>query len=171
MRYRIDKPNNDPVRSYAPNSPERDSLKAKLNSMLKEQIEIPLIIGGKEYRTGLLKECVCPHDHGRVLAKYHLADSKHVQLAIDAALKARKDWAALPWEHRVSVLLKMAELLAGPYRDVINAATMLNQSKTVYQAEIDAACELVDFYKFNAYYYTQILSEHPNSAPGMWNSL
>ncbi|KPK93241.1 1-pyrroline-5-carboxylate dehydrogenase, partial [bacterium SM23_31] len=171
MRYFVEKPENEPVYSYAPGSPERDALKKKLNEMLDERIEIPLIIGGKEYKTGNTKQCICPHDHGHILAEYHLADSKHVQIAIDAALAARKEWAALPWNARVAVFQKMAELLAGPYRDTLNAATMLNQSKNAFQAEIDSTCELVDFWRFNSYYYAQLLSEQPDSAPGMWNRL
>ena len=171
MRYRVPEPKNEPVGTFAPGSSERNSIKKRLDEMLGEQIEIPLIIGGKEYRTGNTKQCVCPHDHGHVLATYHLADSKHVQMAVDSALKVRKEWAALPWNARAAVLLKMADLLAGPYRDTINAATMLDQSKTVYQAEIDAACELIDFYQFNAHYYSQLISEQPDSAPGMWNGI
>lgn len=171
MRYIVEEPKNEPVFSYAPGSPERVSLKKKLNEMLNEQVEIPLIIGGKEYKTGNTKQCVCPHDHGHVLAKYHLADAKHVQMAIDAALAARKEWAALPWHSRVAIFQKMAELLAGTHRDTLNASTMLNQSKNVFQAEIDSACELIDFWRFNPYYYAQLLSEQPNSAPGMWNRM
>ncbi|MFC1555159.1 L-glutamate gamma-semialdehyde dehydrogenase [candidate division KSB1 bacterium] len=171
MRYFIEEPMNEPVLNYAPGSPEKESLVKRLDEMSNEKIEIPLIIGGKEYKTGNTKTCVCPHDHGHVLAEYHLADKKHVQLAIDEALKARKEWAALPWEARSSVFFKMAELLAGPYRDTVNAATMLNQSKNAFQAEIDSACELIDFYRFNPFYYSLLLTEQPGSPQSMWNRI
>jgi len=137
--------------------------------MLNEQVEIPLIIGGKEIKTGNTKKLVCPHDHGHVLGEFHQADEKHVEMAVKSALEARKQWAELPWEARVSVFNKMADLLAGPYRDTVNAATMLNQSKNAYQAEIDSACELIDFWRFNPFYYYLLMNEQPDSVPGMWN--
>ena len=171
MRYRLEEPKNEPIRSYAPGSPERVSLKKRLTEMLAEHIEIPLIIGGKEYKTGKIAHCVCPHDHKHILATVHLTDEKHVGMAIEAALKARKEWAALPWDVRVAVFLKMGDLLAGPYRDTLNAATMLNQSKNAFQAEIDSTCELADFYRFNAYYYYQLMAEQPYSSPGIWNRM
>jgi 1-pyrroline-5-carboxylate dehydrogenase len=171
MRYCLEEPKNEPVRSYASVSPERASLKKRLTEMLAEHIEIPLIIGGKEYRTGKTAHCVCPHDHHHILATVHLADEKHIELAIGTALKARKEWAALPWDTRVAVFSKMADLLAGPYRDTLNAATMLNQSKNAFQAEIDSACELTDFYRFNAYYYYRLMGEQPYSSPGVWNRM
>ncbi len=171
MIYKVEKPANEPVTAFAPGSPEKASLKARITEMKSEQIEIPLIIGGKEVKTGNLADMVCPHDHQTLLGKYHTAESKHVQMAVDAALNARKEWAALPWNARIAIFEKMADLLAGPYRDTVNAATMLNQSKNAFQAEIDSACELIDFYRYNAYYYYQLLQEQPDSSPGMWNRL
>jgi 1-pyrroline-5-carboxylate dehydrogenase len=159
------------VKGYAPGSPERASLAAKVKEMAAQKIEIPLIIGGKEIRTGKMGKAVMPHDHGHVLADVHLGGEAEVKLAVEAAAKAKAEWAAMPWEARVSIFLKAADLLAGPYRDVLNAATMLGQSKTCHQAEIDSACELVDFYRFNSFYYEQILREQPESMPGMWNRL
>jgi len=162
-------PDNEPVHSYAPGSAERDSLKSTLNDMLGQQIEIPLRIGGEEIKTGNTATCICPHDHGHVLATYHKAGPKEVQMAIEASQKAYRTWSEMPWEHRASVFLKAADLIAGPYRDVLNSATMLNQNKNVQQSEIDAACELIDFLRFNASYLEQIYSEQPESSPGMWN--
>jgi 1-pyrroline-5-carboxylate dehydrogenase len=159
------------VKGYAPGSPERASLAAKVKEMAAQRIEIPLIIGGKEVRTGKLAKAVMPHDHGHVLADVHLGGEAEVKLAVEAAAKAKGEWAALPWEARVSIFLKAADLLAGPYRDMLNGATMLGQSKTCHQAEIDSACELIDFYRFNSFYYEQILREQPESLPGMWNRL
>jgi 1-pyrroline-5-carboxylate dehydrogenase len=169
--FKVPHPINEPVKSYAPGSPERASLQAKTKEMAAQKIEIPLIIGGKEIRTGKLAKAVMPHDHGHVLADVHLGGEAEVKMAVEAAAKAKQEWAAMPWEARVSVFLKAADLLAGPYRDVLNAATMLGQSKTCHQAEIDSACELVDFYRFNSFYYEQILREQPESMPGMWNRL
>jgi len=164
-------PKNEPARDYAPGSPERARLQAKLQELATQTIEVPLVIGGKEIRTGRLARAVMPHDHGHVLAEVHLGGEAEVQLAIQAATRAKAAWAALPWEARVSVFLKAAELLAGPHRDVLNAATMLGQSKTCHQAEIDSACELADFYRFNSFYYEQILREQPASGPGAWNRI
>jgi 1-pyrroline-5-carboxylate dehydrogenase len=169
--FKVPHPINEPVKGYAPGSPERASLQAKTKEMAAQKIEIPLIIGGKEVRTGKLAKAVMPHDHGHVLAEVHLGGETEVKLAVEAAAKAKAEWAAMPWEARVAVFLKAADLLAGPYRDVLNAATMLGQSKTCHQAEIDSACELVDFYRFNSFYYEQILREQPESMPGMWNRL
>jgi 1-pyrroline-5-carboxylate dehydrogenase len=169
--FKVPHPVNEPVKGYAPGSTERASLAAKVKEMAAQKIEIPLIIGGKEIRTGKLAKAVMPHDHGHVLADVHLGGEAEVKLAVEAAAKAKGEWAALPWEARVSVFLKAADLLAGPYRDVLNGATMLGQSKTCHQAEIDSACELVDFYRFNSFYYEQILREQPESMPGMWNRL
>ena len=169
--FKVPHPINEPVKGYAPGSPERASLAAKVKEMAAQKIEIPLIIGGKEVRTGRLAKAVMPHDHGHVLADVHLGGEAEVKLAVEAAAKAKGEWAALPWEARVSIFLKAADLLAGPYRDVLNGATMLGQSKTCHQAEIDSACELVDFYRFNSFYYEQILREQPESGPGMWNRL
>jgi len=167
--YEVPMPANEPIHGYAPGSEERTELKASLKELAGQQIEIPLIIGGKEIRTGNLGECRMPHNHKKVLGTYHKAGAKEVRLAIKAAEQARKEWAAMPWEARASVLLKAAELLAGPHRMTVNAATMLGQSKNPLQAEIDSACELIDFWRFNPLYYQQILEEQPFSAPGMWN--
>ena len=162
-------PINEPVRSYGPGSPEKESLKKKLDEMLSEQIEIPLIIGGEEVRTGDTAEAVCPHDHGHVLATYHQAGDKEVAMAVEAADEAWQEWSEMAWEARAAILLKAAELLAGPWRDTINGSTMLNQSKTVYQAEIDSACELIDFWRFNAHFMRELYEEQPISSPGVWN--
>ncbi len=164
-------PSNEPVHTYAPGSPERASLQAQLARMTAEKIEIPLVIGGREVRTGKLAQAVMPHRHAHVLADVHQGGAAEVQQAIEAALRAQREWAALPWEARAAVFLKAAELLHGPYRDAVNAATMLGQSKTCHQAEIDSACELIDFLRFNVAFYEQILREQPQSAPGMWNRL
>jgi 1-pyrroline-5-carboxylate dehydrogenase len=162
---------NEPVKSYAPGSPERAELKDRLKSMATERVDIPIIIGGKEIRTGKTGQSVMPFDHGHVLADYHLASPEHVQQAIDSALAARKEWANWPWEDRAAVILKAAELLTTTHKATLNAATMLGQAKTVYQAEIDAACELIDFWRFNAQYAQEIYSEQPANSPGMWNQL
>ncbi|MBM3791856.1 MAG: L-glutamate gamma-semialdehyde dehydrogenase [Acidobacteria bacterium] len=168
--FSVPVPCNDPVRSYAPGSPEKTSLKGKLKEMLSQQIEIPVIIGGKEIRTGQTARAVCPHDHGHVLATYHQAGPKEVDQAIAAAREAWNTWSVMPWEARAAIFLKAADLLVGPWRDVLNASTMLNQCKTVFQAEIDAACEIVDFFRFNPWYMRSIYEQQPLSAPGMWNS-
>ncbi len=165
----VPKPANEPVKAYAPGSPEKVSLKAKLNEMLSEKIEIPLIIGGKEVRTGRTAEAVCPHDHGHVLATYHQAGPEEVAMAVEAAREAWKEWSEMPWEARAAIFLKAAELLAGPWRDTLNAACMLNQSKTVFQAEIDSACELIDFWRFNPYYMRFIYEQQPESSKGIWD--
>jgi len=170
-RYKVLKPTNEPVLSYAPGTPERATLKAQLDRMLRETIEIPMIIGGQEVRTGKLGKSVCPHDHQHVLAEYHLADEEHIQQAIEAALAAQADWAARPWYDRVAVFLKAADLLATKYRPILNAATMLGQSKNVFQAEIDSACELIDFFRFNAYFASLIYDQQPESVFGEWNRM
>ncbi len=162
-------PRNEPVRDYAPGSAERRSLERRLEAMLGERLEIPLIIGGEEVRTGDTFEAVCPHDHGHVLAEVHQAGAAEVARAVEAAAAAWHDWSEMAWEQRAAVFLKAAELLAGPWRDTLNAATMLNQSKTVLQAEIDSACELVDFWRFNPHYMRRILTDQPASPPGVWN--
>jgi 1-pyrroline-5-carboxylate dehydrogenase len=164
-------PVNEPVKGYAPGSPERASLKATLARMSAEKVEMPLVIDGKDVRTGKLGQAVMPHRHAHVLGDFHQGGEADVQSAIAAALRAQKDWANLPWEARAAVFLKAADLLAGPYRDVLNAATMLGQSKTCHQAEIDSACELIDFFRFNVAFYEQLLREQPQSSPGMWNRL
>ena len=168
---RVPEPVNDPNRSYAPGSPERAELKARLKAMAAERIEIPLIIGGKEIRTGRTAQAVMPHDHSHVLADYHLADAEHVQQAIAASAGARREWASWPWEDRAAVILRAAELLATSSRATIVAATMLGQSKTVFQAEIDAASEMIDFWRFNTYFAQELYNEQPVSSPGMWNQM
>jgi 1-pyrroline-5-carboxylate dehydrogenase len=166
---RIPTPVNEPVREYAPGSPEKASLKKKLDEMLSEEIEIPLIIGGKEVRTGDAQKAVCPFDHKHVLATWHQAGEKEVQMAAEASQKAWKSWSEMPWEDRASIFLKAGELLAGPWRDIANASTMLNQGKTVHQAEIDSACEMIDFLRFNAHYMQFVYKQQPESSPGVWN--
>ncbi|MAD50420.1 MAG: 1-pyrroline-5-carboxylate dehydrogenase [Flavobacteriales bacterium] len=162
---------NEPVKSYEPGSPEREELLSTYKEMYNSSVHVPLYIGGEEITTSTQKNINPPHDHKHVLGQYSFGTTEHVNQAIDAALAAREKWAAMPWHQRVSIFLKAAELLAGPFRAKINASTMLAQSKNVFQAEIDAACELIDFFKFNAEYVTQLYGEQPESAPGMWNRL
>ena len=168
---KVPTPVNEPVKSYLPGSPERASLQARLAELAATRTEMPLVIDGKDVRTGKLGQAVMPHRHAHVLGDFHQGGATEARAAIDAALRAQPDWAALPWEARASVFLKAADLLAGPYRDVLNAATMLGQSKTCHQAEIDSACELIDFFRFNVAFYEQVLREQPQSGPGMWNRL
>ena len=168
---RIPEPINDTNRLYAPGSPERAELKARLKTMAAEKIEIPIIIGGKEIRTGRTEKTVMPHDHQHVLAEYHLAGPEHVQQAIAASADARREWAAWAWEDRAAVILRAAELLATSWRPTINAATMLGQSKTAMQAEIDAASEMIDFLRWNVHFAEKILAEQPISSPGVWNRM
>jgi len=167
--FQVPAPANEPVRSYAPGSPERASIKRRLDEMLGEEVEIPLVIGGREVRTGDTAKAVCPHDHGHVLATYHQAGAAEVAAAAKAAKAAWKEWSELAWEERLAVFLRAADLLAGPWRDTVNGGTMLNQSKTVFQAEIDSACELADFWRFNPFYARQIYAEQPFSPPLTWN--
>jgi 1-pyrroline-5-carboxylate dehydrogenase len=164
-------PHNEPVHEYAPGSPERERLQRRLDQMRSERIEVPLVIGGKDVTTGDLKQAVMPHDKEHVLADVHQGGAEHVQQAIDAAATAWEDWSRWPWEERAAVLLRAAELLSGPWRDTLNAATMLGQSKTAHQAEIDAACEAIDFFRFNVEFMTRIYAEQPVSSPGIWNRL
>ena len=164
-------PVNEPVRDYVPGSPERARLQVRLEQMRNERPEIPLVIGGKDVTTGDTRPAVMPHDKEHVLADVHQGGSEHVEAAIDAAAEAWKDWSRRPWEDRAAVFLRAAELLAGPWRDTLNAATMLGQSKTAHQAEIDAACELIDFLRFNVEFMTRIYAEQPDSSPGMWNRM
>jgi 1-pyrroline-5-carboxylate dehydrogenase len=168
---RVPTPVNEPVKSYAPGSPERLDLKARLKEMAGERIEIPLIIGGEEVRTGELAEAVMPHDHKHVLADWHKARREDVLRAVDAARSAQVEWANWPWEDRAAVLLRAGELLATRWRATLNAATMLGQSKTVFQAEIDSACELIDFWRFNPAYAQDLYEEQPMSVAGMWNQM
>jgi len=166
---KIEMPKNEPNLTYAPGSKEKAALKAKLNELCRKKIEIPCIINGRNVRTGKTGLCVIPHDHKHVLGVYHKAGKREVEAAIKAAMAAKKEWAALPWEARAAVFLKAADILAGEYRATLNAATMLGQSKTAFQAEIDSACELIDFFRFNVYFMKTILGQQPESAPGIWN--
>jgi 1-pyrroline-5-carboxylate dehydrogenase len=170
-RRRVPPPVNEPFKSYAPGSPERLSLKARLKSMAAETVDMPLIIGGKEIRTGDTATSVMPHDHAHVLGTYHKASEQHVVQAIEAAAAARAEWSGWAFEDRAAVILKAAELLTTTWRDTINAATMLGQSKTAFQAEIDAAAELVDFWRFNTHYAQELMDEQPLSDHTMWNQL
>ncbi len=169
--FEVPFPENEPIGGYLEGSSEKKELKAALKKMASEKIDIPMVIGGQEVRTGKLADCVMPHKHSHKLGRYHKGGEKEVKLAIKAAQKAKKGWAATPFQHRAAILLKAAELLAGRYRQVLNAATMLGQSKNALQAEIDSACELIDFWRYNPHYAAKILSEQPDSAPGMWNML
>jgi len=166
---KVPAPSTEPIKGYAPGSPEKASLKTQLKKMLSEEIEIPLIIGGKEVKTGQMADCRIPHDHGHLLARYHKAGPDEISKAAEAAKTAWKDWSEMDWVSRASIFLRAAELLATKYRDTVNAATMLGQSKTVHQAEIDSACELIDFYRFNPYYMSQIYAQQPDSSPEIWN--
>src|SRR5688572_21766452 len=169
--FEVPVPKNEPVLSYAPGSKERAALKKAIESARKEVLDIPMYIGGSEVRSGKKKSLSPPHDHKHILGYFHEGDSGHVEQAINAALEAKTSWANLGWEHRASIFLKAADLLAGPYRYKINAATMLGQSKNAYQAEIDSACELIDFLRFNVYFMSQIYREQPESSPGSWNRM
>lgn len=170
--FNVPKAINEPVKSYTPGSPERESLLNTYNALYNQApIDIPMYIGNQEVRTNDKRTLTPPHDHKKVLGQFSYGTKDHVSQAIDAALKAKKDWANLPWEDRASIFLKAADLLAGPFRDKMNAASMLAQSKNVFQAEIDAACEMIDFFRFNVQYMTQIYKEQPESLPGLWNRL
>ena len=167
---KVPTPVNEPINSYAPGTPERNLLKAALADIAAKKVEIPLIIGGQEVRTGKTGKVVMPHDHQHVLGEYHIAGEKEINMAIDAAMAAKSDWAALRWEERAAIFLKAAELLAGKYRYVMNAISMLSTSKSAFQAEIDAACELIDFLRFNVYYAQQVYTDQPLYSPtGLWN--
>ncbi len=169
--FRLPPPTNEPVHEYAPGSPERGELKAKLDELESQRIDLPLVIGGEEIRTGETAEVVMPHRTSHVLADMHLGGPAEVDKAIKAAGEAWHDWSRTSWEERAAVLLRAAELLAGPWRMTLNAATMLGQSKTAHQAEIDAACELIDFWRFNPTFMTRIYEEQPISSPGQWNRM
>ena len=167
--FSLPESHNEPILTYAPGSKERVLLKAELERQFHQEIEIPLIIGGREVRTGKLQKAICPHDHQHVLARYHEAGEAEVRLAIDAALAAKRDWEATPWEDRAAIFHKMASLISSKYRYILNAATMLNQSKSAYQAEIDSTCETADFFRFNAKFMEDIYRQQPISDPHVWN--
>ncbi len=173
--FRVPAPVNEPVRAYSPTDSagqaQRASLKAKIEKMASEKIDIPCVIGGKEVRTGQKRKVVMPHSHQETLGEFYYAGESEMKSAVEAALKAKPAWEAMAWQDRAAIFLKAADLLTGPYRDILNAATMLGQSKNVFQAEIDSACELIDFLRYNAYFYQQILEVQPVSAAGIWNRL
>ncbi|MFD0932559.1 L-glutamate gamma-semialdehyde dehydrogenase [Psychroflexus salinarum] len=162
---------NEPIKTYAPGSPERESIEKMYKKIYNQKAEVPLYIGKEEIKTGNTKSIRPPHDHQHEVGVYHNAEEKHVDQAIDSALEARKEWAKLPWEQRAAVFLKAADLISGPYRDKMNATTMIGQSKTVFQAEIDSACEICDFLRFNVEYMSEIYREQPESADNEWNRL
>ncbi|MDK2772657.1 MAG: L-glutamate gamma-semialdehyde dehydrogenase [Flavobacterium sp.] len=169
--FNVPKAVNEPVKSYAPGTPEREQVLAAYRKMWNEQIDVPLYIGSEEIRTGNTQNMSAPHDHQHIVGKYHLAEKTHVEKAISTALEAKKRWSKMTWENRAAIFLKAAELIAGPYRAKINAATMIAQSKTIHQAEIDAACELIDFLRFNVEYMSQIYNDQPISDSSVWNRL
>ncbi|MBP8776376.1 MAG: L-glutamate gamma-semialdehyde dehydrogenase [Bacteroidaceae bacterium] len=169
--FSFPKPINEPVKSYAPGSPEKAALKKAIAQLSNEVWDIPCIVGGKEVRTGDIGEVVMPHDHKHVIARYHKADEKTVQMAIDAAMAAHKQWSELPWTERASVMLRIAELLATKYRYLLNASVMLGQSKSPFQAEIDAPCELIDFLRFSTFYASQVYADQPYSETGILNRM
>lgn len=167
--FNVPTPVNEPVLNYAPGSKEREELQAAIAEARGKQIDVPMYIGGKEVTSDSKKPMSPPHDHQHILGYYSEGNASHVESAIDAAMAAKADWANMGWEHRASIFLKAAELIAGPYRAKLNAATMLGQSKNAYQAEIDSACEIIDFLRFNVQYMTEIYAQQPNSAKGIWN--
>ncbi|MFD2248413.1 L-glutamate gamma-semialdehyde dehydrogenase [Pontibacter ruber] len=169
--FKVPTPVNEPVKSYAPGSPERAELQRTYKELKSKEVDVPMHIGGDEVRTGNKKPLLQPHDHQHILGYFHEGDASHVEQAINAALAAREFWANMSWEHRASIFLKAADLLAGPWRARLNAATMLGQSKNAYQAEIDSACELIDFLRFNVQYATEIYQMQPESSPGVWNRM
>ena len=169
--FKVPVAKNEPILSYAPGTKERAELKKQIEEFRSTEMDIPMYIGGEEIRTGKKIAIHPPHDIKHTLGHYHQGDETHVYKAIDAALDARKQWAEMPWEQRAAIFLKAADLVSGPYRQKLNAATMLGQSKNAFQAEIDSACELADFYRFNVQYMTQIYNDQPDSAPGLWNRL
>ncbi|MBF0241853.1 MAG: L-glutamate gamma-semialdehyde dehydrogenase [Desulfamplus sp.] len=169
--YQVMKPQNEPIKSYLPGSAEKLSLKKRLKEMKETAIDIPLIINGKEVRTGKIQNCIIPHNHSHILAKYHTAGPEEMKMAIESALEAKKEWERLDWDHRIAVFLKAAELISGPWRDTLNGATMLGQSKSVYEAEVEAACELIDFFKFNSYFAREIFEEQPDQIKGYCNRM
>ena len=168
---KIPAPRNEPILGYGPGSPERVGLKRRLVAMRDEGFDIPLVIGGREVRTGQTAEIRAPHETALRLGQFHKGGASEAAAAIASCLTAREGWARMPWEARAAVFLKAADLLAGPWRDTVNAATMLGQSKNVFQSEIDAACELIDFFRFNVHYAAQIYQDQPLSPPGNWNQV
>lgn len=169
--FNVPKAVNEPVKSYAPNSPEKAAVLAAYKEMWNTQIEVPIYIGSEEIRTGNTRTMTAPHDHQHIVGTYHLAEKSHVEKAIANALETKKMWANMAWEQRAAIFLKAAELIAGPYRAKINAATMIAQSKNIFQAEIDASCELIDFLRYNVEFMTQIYNDQPNSDSSVWNRL
>lgn len=169
--FKVPKAINEAVKSYAPNSPEREAVLAAYKKMWNEKIDVPLYIGSKEIRTGNTRNITPPHDHKHIVGSYHLAEKAHIEEAIANALESRTAWANMAWEQRAAIFLKAAELIAGPYRARINAATMIGQSKNIHQAEIDASCELIDFLRFNVEFMTQIYADQPTSDSTIWNRL
>ncbi|MFT2010223.1 L-glutamate gamma-semialdehyde dehydrogenase [Pontibacter sp. 13R65] len=169
--FKVPTPINEPVKTYAPGSPERAELQRTYKEMKSKEVDVPMYIGGDQVRTDKKHPLVQPHDHQHILGYFHEGEGEHVEQAINAALAAREMWANMSWEHRASIFLKAADLLAGPWRARMNAATMLGQSKNAYQAEIDSACELIDFLRFNAQYATEIYQMQPESSPGVWNRM
>lgn len=169
--FRVPTAVNEPIKSYAPGSPERKELQAMLKELRSKELDIPMYIGNKEVRSENKVRLAPPHDHKHTLGYFHKSDKTHIEQAITAALAAKEQWANLSWEHRASIFLKAAELIAGPFRAKLNAATMLGQSKNAFQAEIDSACEIIDFLRFNVQYMTEIYAEQPISSPGVWNRL
>jgi len=169
--FRAPEPYNEPVRSYAPGTPDREALRLRLQEMESQQLDIPLVIGGEEVRTGDTFEAVEPHKRAHVLATVHKGGAAEVDRAVTAAAEAWNDWSRTPWEDRAAIFLRAAELLSGPWRPTLNAATMLGQSKTAHQAEIDSACEVIDFWRFNVSFMTRIYEEQPVSSPGVWNRM
>lgn len=169
--FKVPVPVNEPILNYAPGSKERAELKAALADARSKQIDVPMYIGSEEVRTGKTSRMAPPHDHQHTLGHFHEGDASHVKAAIDAALAAKTNWENLPWEQRAAIFLKAADLIAGPYRAKLNAATMLGQSKNAFQAEIDSACEIIDFLRFNVAFMSQIYNDQPQSGKGMWNRL
>jgi 1-pyrroline-5-carboxylate dehydrogenase len=169
--FRPPPPRNEPIKSYEPGSAERQDLRVRLAEMQRERLDIPNVIGGEDVRTGKTFEAVMPHRKDHVLADVHQGGKAEVDRAIEAASEAWHDWSRMPWEERAAIFLRAAELLSGPWRSTLNAATMLNQSKTAYQAEIDSACELIDFWRYNVDYLARIYEEQPSSSPGVWNRM
>ncbi|WP_187261089.1 L-glutamate gamma-semialdehyde dehydrogenase [Pontibacter beigongshangensis] len=169
--FKVPTPVNEPVKNYAPGSPEREELQRTYKELKSKEVDVPMYIGGDQIRTDRKQPLLQPHDHKHILGYFHEGEAEHVEQAINAALAARDMWANMSWEHRASIFLKAADLLAGPWRARMNAATMLGQSKNAYQAEIDAACELIDFLRFNAQYATEIYQMQPESSPGVWNRM